>query len=125
MDKRIKVLESVLFKTSESDRNRMFDHIYKRIDKVEHDRILEDEKINIITNQTNLRVEHFKEQIAQNKFVTDSLREKLNEVKEKLKTTNVNVKAWYEEYLARTIHANKLMMEEIDRVRSRVISAES
>lgn len=71
MEKRIKILESVLFKTSESDRSRLFDHIYKRIDKVEHDRVLEDERIDILNKQTNMRVEHFKEQIALNKSVTD------------------------------------------------------
>jgi len=35
------------------------------------------------------------------------------------------VKAWYDEYIGRTVHANKLLMEEIDRVRSRVVSTES
>ena len=40
--KAYKILESLLFKTSESDRSRLFDHIYKRIDKVEQDRMLED-----------------------------------------------------------------------------------
>jgi len=49
IDKRVKILESVLFKTSESDRSRLFDHIYKRIDKIEQDRILEDQRIEIIT----------------------------------------------------------------------------
>lgn len=54
MDKRIKILESVLFKTSESDRSRLFDHIYKRLEKVERDRILEDERLDILVNQTCL-----------------------------------------------------------------------
>lgn len=125
MDKRLKILESVIFKTSESDRSRLFDHIYKRIEKVERDAKLECERLDILTKQTNLRVEHFKEQIQINKTVTDSLRQKLNDFKEKLKVTNVKVKAWYEEYLGKTVHANKLMMEETDRVRARVISAES
>lgn len=95
------------------------------MDRIERDRILEDERMDILTKQTNLRVEHFKEQIALNKSMTDQLREKVNECVEKLKASNENVRAWYDEYLGRTIHANKLIIEEIDRVRGLVISAES
>lgn len=53
------------------------------------------------------------------------MREKVNELSEKIKQQNANQKVWYEEYLSRTMSANKLIMEEIDRVRSRVVSAES
>ena len=31
LEKRVKIVESVLFKTSESDRSRLFDHIYQKI----------------------------------------------------------------------------------------------
>jgi hypothetical protein len=57
--------------------------------------------------------------------VIDSLKNKVNEFIEKLNFSNLNVKQWYDEYLGRTMHANKLLMEEVDRVRSRVISTES
>ena len=35
IEKRVKSLEQVLFKTSQADRNRLFDHIYERIRNVE------------------------------------------------------------------------------------------
>ena len=34
-EQRIKSLEAVLFKTSQADRNRLFDHIYEKISKVD------------------------------------------------------------------------------------------
>ena len=58
------MVESIIFKTSESDRSRLFDHIYKKIDKIEQERILEDERIDVLTKQTNIRVDHFKQQIT-------------------------------------------------------------
>jgi len=48
------------------------------MDRIEQERILEDNRIDSIAQQNNLRVEHFKEQIALNKSVTDQLRDKVN-----------------------------------------------
>jgi hypothetical protein len=41
------MLEGVLFKTSQKDRSRLFDHIYKKIDKNESDRVIADEELQL------------------------------------------------------------------------------
>ena len=75
--------------------------------------------------QTVLRVDHFKQQITSMKETTDQLRDKVNENNDQMKSVNENIRGWYDDYMGRTIHANKLLMEEIDRVRGRVVSTES
>ena len=45
IEKRVKSLEQVLFKTSQADRNRLFDHIYEKIALTEKKMLLENERI--------------------------------------------------------------------------------
>ena len=40
IEKRVKSLEQVLFKTSQADRNRLFDHIYEKIKQVEKNSLM-------------------------------------------------------------------------------------
>ena len=45
IEPRIRSLEQVLFKTSQSDRNRLFDHIYEKIKMIENNTKIEVDRL--------------------------------------------------------------------------------
>ena len=81
---RIRSLEQVLFKTSQSDRNRLFDHIYEKIGSQNSTMLVEIQRIDKELHRYEKRADH-------NKLEFETVREQMTITKNMIRTTDEGV----------------------------------
>ena len=107
LEKRVKIVESVLFKTSESDRSRLFDHIYQKIANARQESENDDKKLESSIDLLERKLASFELRIDANDRKTSDVTDLCNQVSKDYQKTNDNVQEWYSEFMAKVTNQHK------------------
>ena len=99
LEKRVKIVESVLFKTSESDRSRLFDHIYQKIANARQEAENDDKKLESSIDLLERKLASFELRIDANDRKTSDVTDLCNQISKDYQKTNDNVQEWYSEFM--------------------------
>ena len=80
LEKRVKIVESVLFKTSESDRSRLFDHIYQKIANARQEAENDDKKLESSIDLLERKLASFELRIDANDRKTSDVTDLCNQI---------------------------------------------
>lgn len=122
---RVKALEKVLFKTSQADRNRLFDHIYEKIDNVEKKQAIENERLDKQLRRFEKRAEMIGLQAETQREQSILAQNMCHKVTSDMQAQTIRIRDWYEEFMAKVSMQSKNLIEEIDRLRARVVTTET
>ena len=101
LDNRVKSLEQVLFKTSQADRNRLFDHIYERINNSEKHLLIEIDKLEKQLRRNEKRAEIINlqhETQREQSLLTQSM---CRSISQDLITNQQKNKEWYDDFMVK------------------------
>ena len=99
IEQRVRTLEQVLFKSNQSDRLRLFDHIYEKIDNV-------DRKLKIESDRMEKALRRVEKQSHQISVLAETHREQLIVSQEKMTKTNedmvrsqIQIREWQDQLM--------------------------
>ena len=107
LDKRIKTLETVLFKTSEQERSRLFDHIYEKIANSRKESENDDKKLQSAIDLHTKKLASFELKIEASDRKTADVQELCQQVTRDYAKTNENVQEWYNEFMTKVTNQHK------------------
>ena len=91
----------MIFKTSEADRSRLFDHIYEKIKNVKKEATIENEQLQMQLKRYQKRIELLSVNVDQYKEQVDYTQHLCKQVDEANTRTTEKVRSWYEDYLVK------------------------
>lgn len=125
IEKRVKSLEQVLFKTSQADRNRLFDHIYEKIAVVEKRVAIDSENLHKSMHRQEKRTEMITLQADTQREQSQLTQSMCRQIAQDIQKQSDKVRKWYDEFMSKVNVQNKVLFEELDRIRGRMVTAES
>ena len=100
-EQRIKSLEAVLFKTSQADRNRLFDHIYEKISSVDKKFNIEIDRLEKQQRRIEKRHEFINIQAETQREQAVLTQNMCRQITNDMQVQTQKVKDWYDEFMAK------------------------
>ena len=100
-------METVLFKTSEQDRSRLFDHIYEKIANTRKEAENDDKKLQSQIEMNAKKLTAFELKIEASDRKTADVQELCKSMTKDYAKTNDNVQEWYNEFMTKVTNQHK------------------